>query len=73
MRFEIYREGNGLQGLAAIVAGQGTRGQWRWRLRGDNGETIASGEDYVNRADCDHAIGLVKGTNDRTPVIDLTR
>ncbi|QUE92958.1 DUF1508 domain-containing protein [Pseudomonas sp. SCA2728.1_7] len=36
------------------------KGQWRWRLRAGNHETIASGESYVNKADCLHVIGLIK-------------
>jgi|GEM_PF-287572 len=69
MRFEIYREGGGLLGNALL--GMGTKGQYRWRLRSSgNNEIIASGEDYVNKADCQHAINLVKGTNALTPVVD---
>lgn len=37
-------------------------GQWRWRLRAKNGEIIASGEGYNDKADCEHAISLVKGS-----------
>jgi uncharacterized protein YegP (UPF0339 family) len=36
------------------------KGQWRWRLREGNHETIASGESYVNKVDCLHVIGLIK-------------
>lgn len=41
-----------------------TSGQWRWRLRGGNNEIIASGETYKNKADCLHAIDLVKSAWD---------
>ena len=37
-------------------------GQWRWRLRSANGETIAQGEAYHNSADCVHAVRLVQGS-----------
>lgn len=38
-------------------------GEWRWFLRAANGRKIAdSGEGYVNKADCLHAIGLVKAS-----------
>ena len=38
-------------------------GQWRWRLRAANHRIIAeSGESYHNRADCEAAINLVKGS-----------
>jgi uncharacterized protein len=53
MYFEKYKSGN----------------EWRWRLKGANHEIVASGEGYWSEASCDHAIQLVKGTTDRTPVI----
>lgn len=38
--------------------------QWRWRLRAANNRIIAvSGEGYHNKADCLHAIALVKGSS----------
>lgn len=58
MRFELYRR-------------LGLRGRfWRWRLRAANGEIVASGEDYRNRADADHAIGLVQHSGG-APVVVL--
>ena len=37
--------------------------QWRWRLVAANNRIIAnSGEGYFNKADCQHAIDLVKGS-----------
>lgn len=53
MYFEIYRQSKG-----TLSTG---KGQWRWRLRAGNHETIASGESYVNKADCLHVIELIKG------------
>jgi len=47
---------------------KGTDYQWRWRLKAANHETIAQGEGYHNKADCEHAVGLVKSTNANTPV-----
>lgn len=39
-------------------------GYWRWRLRAANNRIIAdSGESYVNKSDCLHAINLVKGSS----------
>lgn len=61
MYFEIYQEKGGL-----ISA---TQGQWRWRLKSGNHQTICSGESYHNKQDCEHAIDLVKSTNASTPVI----
>lgn len=63
MYFEIYRQTRGIP--------QTGRGQWRWRLRAANHETIASGESYVNKADCVHAIKLIKGTHDQTPMKEI--
>ena len=45
MYFQVYKD---------------TANNWRWRLRAANNETIASGEGYVNKADCLHVISLVK-------------
>ncbi|MEH3143933.1 MAG: DUF1508 domain-containing protein [Methylobacterium frigidaeris] len=57
MRFEIYRD---------------APGQWRWRLRAENGEVVAdSGEGYVRREDCEHGIALVRGAGE-APVVDMT-
>ena len=66
MHFEIYNDGP--KGLLAHAAGD--KGGWRWRFVGSNGEPIASGEAYVNKADCLHAIALLKSTNALTPVIE---
>ena len=63
MYFEIYRQNRGTP--------QTGKGQWRWRLRAGNNETIASGEAYVNKADCVHAISLIKGTQELTPVKEI--
>lgn len=48
MHFEIYR------------TRLPVRAPWRWRLRAENGEIIASGQGYRRRIDCINAIGLVK-------------
>ena len=40
-------------------------GEWRWRLKSANGNTIAdSGEGYKNEADCLAGINLVKNSKD---------
>lgn len=44
-------------------------GEWRWKLKAGNHETIAvSSEGYVRKVDCKHSINLVKSTDDDTPV-----
>ena len=46
--FEIYRD---------------TRGEWRWRFKAKNGETIAvSSEGYVRKIDCRRGITLIRTT-----------
>lgn len=57
MRFELYRD---------------AAGEWRWRLRVQNGNIIAeSGEGYVARRDCEHAIDLVK-RSEKAEIVDMT-
>ena len=49
MYFQIYKD---------------NRGEWRWRLRAKNHETVAvSSESYVRKDSCLHAIGLVKASS----------
>lgn len=38
-------------------------GEWRWHLKAANHEIIAQGESYKNKADCLHAIELVKSSS----------
>ena len=48
-------------------------GEYRWRMRADNYETIAdSGEGYVKKSDCEHGIELVKRDAADAPVEDQT-
>lgn len=57
MRFELYRDAGG---------------EWRWRLRVQNGNIIAeSGEGYVRREDCEHAITLVQACG-QAMIVDMT-
>jgi uncharacterized protein YegP (UPF0339 family) len=57
MRFELYRDGIG---------------QWRWRLRVQNGNVVAdSGEGYARREDCEHGIALVKRSAEAS-IVDMT-
>ena len=68
MKFEIYnaKPENLLRTLLTDEQ------DWRWRLRANNGEIIASGEGYTTRQNCLHAIELVINTNHQTPVIEAT-
>ena len=38
------------------------KGQWYWHLKASNGEPIAQGEGYHNKADLLETIKLVKGS-----------
>ena len=54
MKFVIYKD---------------TQGHYRWRLLASNHQVIAtSGEGYVDRDDCKHAIRLVTQASEATPV-----
>ena len=48
MHFEIYE------------SSASTDQDWRWRLKGGNGEIVASGEGYVSKANVERAIVRLK-------------
>ena len=57
MRFEVFKDGIG---------------QWRWRLRAQNGNVIAdSGEGYRHREDCERGVALVKSSGDAS-IVDMS-
>ncbi|GJE72864.1 YegP family protein [Methylorubrum podarium] len=57
MRYELYRDAGG---------------QWRWRLRVQNGNVIAdSSEGYMRREDCERGIALVKNSGEAS-IVDMT-
>lgn len=43
---------------------------WRFRLRAANGEIVTSGEGYVQRADCLHAIAILQASSG-APVVEV--
>lgn len=53
MKFEIYRSGD----------------EWRWRLKARNGEIIASGEGYKNKADCLATVDLIQSLKTRMATV----
>jgi uncharacterized protein YegP (UPF0339 family) len=58
MRFELYRD---------------AEGDYRWRLRHQNGNVIAdSGEGYRRIEDCKHAIMIITSLPATTPIKDMT-
>ncbi len=68
MYFEIYRQGSA---SGTDTPGAPTGGEWRWRLKGENRETITSGESYVDHADCLRAVYLLRSTSTHTPIRDV--
>jgi hypothetical protein len=45
-------------------------GQYRWRFTASNGRIIAvSSESYWNKADCEHAVALVKREAPAAPML----
>lgn len=57
MKFEMYKD---------------NKNQYRWRLKASNGEIIAQGESYVNKHDCQVAVGLVMDTSRNTPFVEVS-
>jgi uncharacterized protein YegP (UPF0339 family) len=58
MHFEIYeRERSMVSALRGRLMGGG---DWRWRLKRGDGETIAGGENYPTRSEAERAVMLLK-------------
>jgi uncharacterized protein YegP (UPF0339 family) len=58
MYFEIYeRERSVIAALKGRLMGGG---DWRWRLKGQNDETLAAQEGYPTRSECERAVMLLK-------------
>lgn len=58
MQFEIYeRERSVVAALRGRLMGGG---DWRWRLKDDRGEIVASGDGYATRTQCEKAVQQLK-------------
>ena len=57
-KFEIYKS-------------TGKAGGFRWRLRANNGEIVASGQSYKTKASCKKGIQSIKRTAARAEVVDV--
>jgi uncharacterized protein YegP (UPF0339 family) len=58
---------------ATFVLYKDKSGEFRWRLRHENGQIIAdSGEGYVNKADAENGINSVKKNSPDAPIDDQT-
>lgn len=47
--------------------------QYRWRLKGDNGEIVAASEDYTTKANAKHTIERIQEEASTAEVVDLTQ
>ena len=56
-KFEIYKD---------------KKGQFRWRLRADNNQVIASGEGYTTKAGCKNGIESVRKNAPKAKIDDQT-
>jgi uncharacterized protein YegP (UPF0339 family) len=59
-----------MAGVAYFKIYTDTKGEYRWTFVATNGLTLAvSSESYKNKADCQHAIALIKRDAPSAPVI----
>lgn len=57
--------------MAKFEIYQDTAGDFRWRFQSNSGRILAvSGEGYNNRANCEHAIVVLKQEVSRAMVVD---
>lgn len=56
-KFEIYKD---------------MKGEFRWRLRADNNQVIATGEGYTSKAGCKNGIESVKKNAPKANIDDQT-
>ena len=55
-KFEIYKD---------------KKGEFRWRLRADNNQVIATGEGYASKAGCKNGIESVKKNAPKAEVVEV--
>lgn len=46
-------------------------GGYRWRMRANNGETVASGQSYTTKAACKKGIQSIKRTAAKAEVVEV--
>ena len=57
--------------MAKFEIYQDTTGDFRWRFQSNNGKILAiSGEGYINRPNCEHAIILIKRETAQATITD---
>lgn len=58
--------------MAKFEIYQDTAGDFRWRFQSNNGKILAvSVEGYNNRANCEHAIILIKRETAQAVIVDV--
>ena len=58
--------------MAKFEIYQDKKGEFRWRLRADNNQVIATGEGYSSKAGCKNGIESVKKNSPKAEVVDQT-
>jgi uncharacterized protein YegP (UPF0339 family) len=58
--------------MAKFEIYQDKKGEFRWRLRADNNQVIATGEGYSSKAGCKNGIESVKKNAPKAEVVDQT-
>ncbi|OGO18379.1 MAG: DUF1508 domain-containing protein [Chloroflexi bacterium RBG_16_48_8] len=58
--------------MAKFEIYQDKKGEFRWRLRADNNQVIATGEGYSSKAGCKNGIESVKKNAPKAEVSDQT-
>ena len=57
--------------MAQFEIYQVTAGDFRWRFQSNSGKILAvSGEGYINRGNCEHAIILIKRETAQATIIE---
>jgi uncharacterized protein YegP (UPF0339 family) len=56
--------------MAKFEIYQDKKGEFRWRLRADNNQVIATGEGYSSKAGCKNGIESVKKNAPKAEVVD---
>lgn len=56
-RFEVYKD---------------AQKQYRWRLKGGNGEIVATSEAYTTKANANRSVNAMPAWTTNTPIHDLT-
>ncbi|MBS1787066.1 MAG: DUF1508 domain-containing protein [Acidobacteria bacterium] len=60
--------------MAKFEIYQDSAGDYRWRFQSNNGKILAvSEEGYINRANCEHAIILIKRETSQAAITDVVK